>query len=325
MAETYVGLQINTIGDLNSITLETFQFRELKQGEVLIKMETSVINPVDYYVANGYFGPGKLLGIEGSGTVVKSGGGEIADSLVNKRVALSNRGTWAEYSVASAESVYPLVDSTTFEQAATLIVNPFTVAAFAEVIQQGNHKAVAINAAASALGKMLIKWGKKFNVPIISLVRKQEQVDTLHALGAEHVFNTSEEGWKKNAKALAETLGASVGFECVGGTSAGDLVDIINQGGIVYTYGNLSHEPSAISPYSLIFERKRLQGYGRIAFFQNKTHEEKLEVGRQVQESFDVFGTEYSKEISLTEVKAALVEYSQGATNNKILIRTRVN
>ena len=73
---------------MNSITLETFQFRELKQGEVLIKMETSVINPVDYYVANGYFGPGKLLGIEGSGTVVKSGGGEIADSLVNKRVAV---------------------------------------------------------------------------------------------------------------------------------------------------------------------------------------------------------------------------------------------
>ena len=325
MAETYLGLQISTQGDLSSISLETFQFQELKQGEVLIKMETSVINPVDYAIAHGLFGPGNLLGLEGSGTVVKSGGGEIADSLVNKRVALSNRGTWAEYSVASAESVYPLLDSTTFEQAATLIVNPFTVAAFAEVIQQGNHKAVAINAAASALGKMLIKWGKKFNVPIISLVRKQEQVDTLHALGAEHVFNTSEEGWKKNAKALAETLGASVGFECVGGTSAGDLVDIINQGGIVYTYGNLSHEPSAISPYSLIFERKRVQGYGMIPFISKKNYEGKIEVGRQVQESLDVFGTEYSKEISLTEVKAALVEYSQGATNNKILIRTRAN
>ena len=62
-----------------------------------------------------------------------------------------------------------------------------------------------------------------------------------------------------------------------------------------------------------------------IPFISKKNYEGKIEVGRQVQESLDVFGTEYSKEISLTEVKAALVEYSQGATNNKILIRTRAN
>ena len=141
-------------------SLDSVQLRDLKQGEVLIKVETSTINPSDYHIAIGHYGPGTapfILGYEGSGTVLKSGGGEQAEFLINKRVAILNPGTWAEYNIAPATSVFPLLDSTTFEQAASLIVNPFTVVGFIEIIRQGNHKAVAINAAASAIGKIIIR------------------------------------------------------------------------------------------------------------------------------------------------------------------------
>ena len=56
-----------------------------------------------------------------------------------------------------------------------------------------------------------------------------------------------------------------------------------------------------------------------------KNSEEISQVSNFVQKNLDVFATEYSKEINLTGVKAALGEYSQRATNNKILIRTKAS
>lgn len=56
-----------------------------------------------------------------------------------------------------------------------------------------------------------------------------------------------------------------------------------------------------------------------------KNSEEISQISNFVQENLDVFATEYSKEINLTGVKAALDEYSQRATNNKILIRTKAS
>jgi len=53
------------------------------QDEVLIKVEFSPINPSDLYSIQGTYRPTPhVLGIEGSGTVVRSGGGDLADSLV---------------------------------------------------------------------------------------------------------------------------------------------------------------------------------------------------------------------------------------------------
>lgn len=66
-----------------------------KEGEVLIKVEASVINPHDLIHMRG--GPGastKILGGEGSGTVVATG----------KRVGfLSGEGAWGEYVAVKAD------------------------------------------------------------------------------------------------------------------------------------------------------------------------------------------------------------------------------
>lgn len=55
------------------------------------------------------------MGFEGSGVIVKSGGGAYADSLVNKRVAFSaETGSFAEYCLAKATSVVPISDDLSF-------------------------------------------------------------------------------------------------------------------------------------------------------------------------------------------------------------------
>jgi NADPH2:quinone reductase len=60
-------------------------------GEVLIKVEAAVINPSDTYFMRGFYnGDFKfplVPGNEGSGTVISSGGGLMAWTLIGKRVA----------------------------------------------------------------------------------------------------------------------------------------------------------------------------------------------------------------------------------------------
>lgn len=90
-------------------------------GQVLVQVEASPINPADQATAYGVYATGRqklplILGMEGSGLVVASGGGEIADSLVGKRVAFHSKtcGAWAEFNTVDAEFCAPLIDGITF-------------------------------------------------------------------------------------------------------------------------------------------------------------------------------------------------------------------
>ena len=329
MSETFTAIRISKPGDYSTITVEQLPFPELKPGEVLVKVEYSTINPSDLAKAAGRYPVGPppfTLGSEGSGTVVKSGGGEVADSLLNKHVAVGGVGTWAEYIVVHSLSVFPLLDSVPLEQAASLIVNPMSVALIIEKVQQDRHPAIIQNAAASALGKMLIKWGKILNIPTINLVRRQEQVDTLKAIGAEHVFNTSEEGWKQSAKELASSLGATIAIDYIAGTSTTDIADLLNDGGIVYNFGGLSGEPCKIGMGQLLMHNIRLEGLWLSPWLISKTHEERVQTGFTVQNLLEqVFKTDYAKEVTLSQIKEALHDYSKNATNNKYLIRTKLS
>ena len=91
------------------LVIETIPIPQPGQGEVLVKMHASPVNPSDLtllqgnYLARNYpFTPG----LEGSGVVVKSGGGFLAGLRVGKKVACSPNpegdGTWAEYMITSA-------------------------------------------------------------------------------------------------------------------------------------------------------------------------------------------------------------------------------
>ena len=320
MADTYPATRIEKYGDFTSISVHQLPFSELAENEVLIHMEYSTINPSDVNAAKGRYpiGPAPVtLGFEGSGTVVKSGGSERANSLLGKRVAVRGRGTWAEYQQADAENLFPLLDSTTFEQAANLIVNPMTVALFVEKIK---------NAAASALGKMLNKWLKILNIPLVNLVRREEQVEILKNIGAEYVINTSEEGWKQRAKELCSSLGVTIGFDAIAGDATADLANSINDGGVIYNYGGLSGQGCSIGPVNLIFQRKRLEGLWLTPWLSEKNFNERVEVGNLVQSLLtEVFATEHARCINLTQIQEIIATYSETSnTNNKVLIRTRL-
>ena len=134
-------------------------------------------------------------GWEGSGTVVAAGpgAGMLGRMLVGKRVAFVKQpeiGVYkygagmADYTVTDNRSVIPMSDEFTFEQAATFFVNPLTAVCMVDRVIELKPKACIVTAAASQIGRMLIKLLLRNGITPICTVRKEEQAELLRqALG----------------------------------------------------------------------------------------------------------------------------------------------
>jgi NADPH:quinone reductase-like Zn-dependent oxidoreductase len=183
-------------------------------------------------------------GFEGSGTVVAAGSGLLPRLWMGRRVVCSapTGGTWAEYLLAPATACFPLSKRLSWEQGAALIVNPMTALAFFDIAKEGKHRAMVSNAAASALGRMILRLGQRFHVPIIHLIRRQEQVELLHTLGGEHILNSSAPDFYDQLRVLTHRLKATLILDPVGGEQSRRLLDAAPDGSTLLTYGSLSGE-----------------------------------------------------------------------------------
>src|SRR5207248_4959482 len=148
-----------------------------RRGQVLVKIAAAPCNPSDLLLLQGKYGVLKKLptvpGWEGAGTVVATGGGLLARWLRGKRVACALRadrdGTWAEYFVANANNGIPLKAELPIEQAAGLIVNPFTAMGLLATARGDGHGAAVHTAGASQLGRMLIAMAAELSYPLINI------------------------------------------------------------------------------------------------------------------------------------------------------------
>ncbi len=237
------------------------------RGEVLIRLAAAPINPSDLGFLAGSYGAQRPLpvvpGFEGSGTVVAAGTGLRPRLLVGRRVAFASAqgGAWAEYAVATAMRCIPVARGVSLERAATLIVNPLTAIAFLDIAQRGKHAAIVSNAAASALGRMIVRLGRTHGITVINIVRRPEQVEVLRALGAAHVLGSYEDDFTSRLRELAHRFNATLLLDAVGGAQTQSLVDAAPVGSTILVYAALAGDPSTFSARTLIGEDKRIVGF----------------------------------------------------------------
>lgn len=300
-------------------------------GEVLVKVHASPVNPSDLAFLQGLYGFKKPLpaipGFEGSGTVVESGAGMMPRFLKGRRVACAAAdanvagGMWAEYLVTAAQFCMPLRKNIDLEQGAALLVNPITAWALMEEARKGNHRAVVQTAAASALGRMIVRLGRKFSLPVINVVRRPEQVELLRREGAEHVVNSSDAGFPEQLRDLCHKLGATIGFDAVAGEVSAIVLRAQPRGARLLVYGGLSFQPCQADPGSLIFESKRLEGFWLSGWLRTKNLLGQLRLAKQIQELLgNELKTEFQAKVPLQDAPRALQQYAANMTAGKILI-----
>ncbi|HTK95499.1 MAG TPA: zinc-binding dehydrogenase [Terriglobales bacterium] len=318
-------------GKPESLTLVEAPVPAPGPGQALVKVAASPINPSDLMFIRGLYGFRKPVpatpGFEGSGTVMAVGGGALAGFLKGKRVAChatdpaTTGGMWAEYIVVPANACVPLRKNIDLEVGAMMLVNPFTAWALVEEARREKHKAMVQTAAASALGQMIVRLGKKFGIPTINVVRRNEQVELLRSAGAKHVLNSADPGFEAALRELSRQLGATIAFEAVGGELSRRILSAQPKGSRMLVYGGLSLQPVQADPGSLIFEGKSVEGFWLSAWLARKSLLARAGLAGQVQK---LLGADLKSPIRarypLADVARALSEYAANMTAGKALL-----
>ncbi|KAL4506573.1 hypothetical protein ABPG72_000144 [Tetrahymena utriculariae] len=303
-----------------------------KSGQLLIKVEAAPINPSDLAFLQGHYSSNKgypcVPGFEGSGVVVSSGGGILGWSLVGKRVAIASQtqwGTYAEYCIADANSVLPLPDEVNFNQGACTFVNPLTVVAMLEVVKEAKVNAVVHSAAASALGKMMVRYFQDNGVQVINIVRREEQVEILKKEGAQHILDSSQAGFDEKLKALCASLNATIFFDAVAGELTGRVLKCMPNKSNVYVYGGLSLSGSVIDPSDLIFRKQTVTGFWLTEWIKTKNIVSLLFLFKKLKGLLlSQLKTDIQKEACLEEGIDAVKFYTSNMSKGKVIFKPQL-
>ncbi len=300
-------------------------------GQILVRMEAAPCNPSDLLLLQGRYGSKKKLptvpGWEGAGTVVANGGGIVGTWLMGKRVACVVQGdldgTWGQYVVVDAKTCIPLKDDVSIEQGATLIINPFTAVGMVETARKGKHAAIIQTAAASQVGRMVLKLARDQGIPVIHIVRRKDQEDVLRSLGAEIVLNSETEHFREELKKEAAKLKATIAFDAVGGSLTGTILTAMPNRSKVLVYGSLSMTPcSEIGPLGLIFQQKSVEGFWLSGWLAKKGFWGAYRASNAVQRLMadGSFQTTIREQVRLEDASKAIEKYHKEMTLGKIII-----
>lgn len=246
--------------------------------EVLIQVVASPINPSDLLFLEDRHGVHKPLpaipGYFGSGIVVAAGTSMLARMLVGQRVTFGadhpQSGAWAEYALVKALSCAPLLPRIGTAHAALLLLNPITAWGLVDEARQGRHRAIVQTAAASEVGRWVLRLSRAAGLPLICVVRRAEQVAQLRAEGADYVLNSSSPDFDQALHSLSHRLGATIAFDAVGGRLMERLLLAMPSSSRLLLYGLLAEEAYSIPPERMIFERLRVEGFYMLEWMQRR-------------------------------------------------------
>lgn len=284
----------STVRDDGTLALSIAEVAEPVPGddEVLIRVEAAPINPSDLGPMLGPADvstarvdgasvvvdiPEKLrsmvaarvgkplpMGNEGAGVVVDAGSSDAAQALIGRTVSTWGGGMYSQYRVAAVDQCLVLPEGITPPQGASSFVNPLTTLGMIGTMRLEGHSAIVHTAAASNLGQMLVKLCRNEGIPLVNVVRRDEQVAMLRDLGADHVCNSSDDDFMASLIDAVETTGATLGFDATGGgrlasniLTAMEVVQARAAGAVgnygsavhkqVYIYGGLDRSPTELT------------------------------------------------------------------------------
>ncbi len=361
--------EITSQGQLN-FSLGQVDVPEPKENEVVVRIEAAPINPSDMWPM---FGPANLaeasleygdtqallrapvhapllarvqsrldqklpVGNEGAGTVVAAGSADVAQSMMGKVVAVLNGACYSEYVCVPITSCLVHNEGTTPRQAASSFVNPLTALAMVETMRDEGHTAIVHTAAASNLGQILNQICLQDDVPLINVVRSQEQIDILKERGAKIVCNSSQESFDEDLyQAIAQT-NATIGFDATGGGElvskiltamerfgSKDIQGLNTYGSLhhkqVYVYGSLDFSPTVLNrAYGMFWG---IGGWLLMPFLMKAGPEKVAQMHKRVADEINsTFKAHFEHELNFEQAMTPEVIYKYNAkkTGQKVIL-----
>jgi NADPH:quinone reductase len=354
--------------------LDTVEVPEPGPGVVVVRVEAAPINPSDLGLllagadvtaavsvgsadrpvvtaplsdaamraAAGRVGIPMPAGNEGAGTVVAAGASAAASALLGKTVAVAGGAMYAQYRCVNASLCLELPEGTPAVDGASAFVNPMTALGMVETMRLENHVALVHTAAASNLGQMLNRLCIQDQIPLVNVVRRDDQEELLRSAGATYVCNSASPAFMDELTAALKETGATLAFDAIGGGRLASQILTCMEAAAsaaagrysrygstvhkqVYIYGSLDRGPTELTRnYGMAWG---IGGWLLTPFLQKIGPEAMQRLLSRVAAGLTTtFASSYTDRVSLAGALRleALTAYARQATGSKYLIIPRL-
>jgi NADPH:quinone reductase-like Zn-dependent oxidoreductase len=238
--------------------------------EVVIALEASPINWTDLSIIAGRYGylpplP-SVLGVEGVGRVAAIGHNVRHLKEGDRSLIPLLQPAWVERVKTSASWLRPL-PSGDLAQLSMLGINPATAyLLLTDIVPLKRGEWVIQNGASSPVGRAVIAIAKSLGLKTVNVVRREELVDEIKALGGDVVLVEGPELPKLVAAATGKAP-ISFAIDMVADTATLNLMNTIAPNGTVVLYSAASQKPLMGSALQLIFNNQSIRGFWLVNWF----------------------------------------------------------
>jgi NADPH2:quinone reductase len=245
------------------------------RGEVLIKVVARPIQPADFLFIEGRYRvkPAfpQVAGFDGVGTVITCGP-EVTNIKPGMRVAFRSPGSWAEFAVAPTSRVYPVPPGIPDAIASQFALNPLTAWGLLAECGLPKHSRILITAGLSIIARILVKIAQRKGLNATLLVLEKSAYSALDGENGQVI---------SNQPSMAATLQEIIQkgrfhaiLDPVGGPNTLSLMDALEPGGRLISYGLLDDREITLKTSHLLFKNITWQGFGIDGWLDNATQEQ---------------------------------------------------
>jgi NADPH:quinone reductase-like Zn-dependent oxidoreductase len=272
-------IQIEAFGDPAQVvkTVDIPDVGAPAAGEVVIAVEAAPINQYDFTMIAGDYGyrprlPA-IMGTEGAGRVVAVGAGVTHLTEGDRTLVPFLHPTWAERIKTDAPWLRPLPPGD-INQFAMIGVNPPTAyLLLTDIVELPRGSWVIQNGANSGVGRAAIAIGKSLGLQTVNVVRRDEVVAEMKALGGDVVLLDGPDLAKRVAVQTGNAP-ITLALDGVSDTSPMNLMNCLSENGVLVSYGQTSRKPMLVQPHNLIFKKQTIRGFWLRHWYQSAKPDE---------------------------------------------------
>ncbi|OMO65082.1 Alcohol dehydrogenase superfamily, zinc-type [Corchorus olitorius] len=277
---------ITTPGGPEVLQLQEVDDPEVKDNEVLIKVEATALNRADTLQRKGSYPPPKgaspYLGLECSGTI-QAIGKDVSRWKVGDQVcALLSGGGYAEKVAVPAGQVLPIPPGVSLKDAGGLPEVACTV--WSTVFMMSHLSAgetFLVHGGSSGIGTFAIQIAKAKGAKVFVTAGSEEKLASCKNLGADVCINYKTEDFVARVKEETGGKGVDVILDCVGAAYLQRNLDSLNFDGRLCIIGMQSGAVTEIKLNTLLPKRLTVQG----AALRPRTPENKAMVVNEVEKN----------------------------------------
>ncbi|XP_061998562.1 uncharacterized protein LOC133715888 [Rosa rugosa] len=277
---------VTTPGGPEVLRVQEVEDPEIKDDEVLIRVEATALNGADTFQRKGLYPPppgsSHYLGVECSGTIDAIGKHVSRWKVGDQVCALLNGGGYAEKVAVPAGQVLPVPPGISLKDAASFPEVACTVWSTIFMMSRlSSGETLLVHGGSSGIGTFAIQIAKYRGVRVFVTVGSEEKLAACKELGADVGINYKTEDFVTRVKEETGGKGVEVILDSIGQAYFKRNLDSLAFDGRLFVIGTLSGAVSEIDLRMVLSKRLTIQAAG----LRFRSPENKAVIVREVEEN----------------------------------------